>query len=71
MKKTEIIKNTPTYKPFKPCPFCGEELLIQAYPQQWEHSHMICCGTCGGKKFVVTKYKRQLYAEWNHRAKIK
>lgn len=52
-------------KDAKPCPFCGStkiELLPQG-TNEW----LIKCTVCGVKKFVYTKYKKQLKAEWNTR----
>lgn len=57
-----------TYNPFKPCPFCGND-IIDLLPQnnygtpEW----LIKCRVCGVKKTVFTKFKRQIYAEWNNR----
>lgn len=55
---------------FLPCPFCGGDVidvLIQTYKNAG-HGWLIKCDTCNASRFVVTNYKSQLYAEWNHRA---
>lgn len=50
---------------FKPCPFCGCD-NIEVLPQRGS-GKLIRCWQCNVSKFVVTEYKRQLYAEWNTR----
>lgn len=49
---------------FLPCPFCGWEKIRTFKKNEWT---IIQCELCWAQRQSLTKYKKQLYAEWNVR----
>ena len=57
---------------FKPCPFCGyEHIVCSPVPRDQNNpdKYRIQCINCQLVKFVVTKFKSQVFKEWNTRSK--
>lgn len=63
-----IIKRKLDLSKFDPCPFCGGT-WIEVQLTEHEGAYRIKCQTCNANRFAVTKYAKQLNAEWNNRAK--
>ena len=54
---------------FKPCPFCAsKDIEAFRHGERIANTWRIKCFACGANKFVVTRFRKQLRAEWNRRA---